>query len=192
MPKLKMPREFYIPKDAVLVDAQGTDAAVYNYEKNGNLFAVGFHGKADKPDFHFYYKTEAQRAEAIQNFIDGRKAQAKYMAERKAERSKPHTLKLGDILYTSWGYDQTNVDFYQVVEVVGANSVKIQKVAQALSSEKESGGPADYVVAVPGKFLGDPMLKRVSAGNYITMTSYSSASLWNGKPKYQTGFGWGH
>ena len=28
-------------------------------------------------------------------------------------------LKVGDVLRSSWGYDQTNVDYYEVVELVG-------------------------------------------------------------------------
>jgi len=36
--------------------------------------------------------------------------------------------KVGDILHHSWGYDQTNCDFYQVVEVSKA-SVALRKIA---------------------------------------------------------------
>ncbi len=189
-----MPREFYIPKNAVLQDAKGTDAAVYFYETAGALYAIFFHGKAAKPDQHYRYKTEERRAESLAQFIAGRQSRSEYKAKMAAERKAPHTLKLGDILSSSWGYDQTNVDFYQVVEVVGANSVKIQKVAQAIAQEDNTpcGPSAEYVVAVPGRFLGEPMLKRVSAGNYIRVSSYNGASLWSGKAKYQTALGWGH
>ena len=146
MRKLKMPREFYIPKGAVLQDAQGTDAAVYFYEMAGVLYGIAFHGKADKPDFHFRFKSVEQRQAKLEEFIASRKSWAGYKAKRKEERKAPHTLKLGDLLSSSWGYDQTNVDFYQVVEVVGPNSVKIQKVSQAVSSEKEGGPSAEYVL----------------------------------------------
>jgi hypothetical protein len=53
----------------------------------------------------------AQRAEYIAGFIAGRKQAAEAKAKRQAERKAPHTLKVGDILVSSWGYDQTNIDY---------------------------------------------------------------------------------
>ena len=65
----------------------------------------------------------------------------------------PHDLKVGDILYSSWGYDQTNIDFYQVT-AVGVHSVKIREIEQ-----KVVGGStgSDLVTAEPGKFKGPEM-----------------------------------
>jgi hypothetical protein len=39
--------------------------------------------------------------------------------------------KLGDILYSSWGYDQTNIDFYKVVKV-SEFSVWIQELGKKI------------------------------------------------------------
>lgn len=45
------------------------------------------------------------------------------LAERKAERkqrvSDSVNIEPGTIFYSSWGYDQTNVNFFQVTEVKG-------------------------------------------------------------------------
>ena len=38
-------------------------------------------------------------------------------------------MKKGDILVSSWGYEQTNIDFYKVVGVT-PKSVKIVKLGQ--------------------------------------------------------------
>lgn len=35
---------------------------------------------------------------------------------------------VGDIFYASWGYEQTNADFFQVVELVGKASVRVREV----------------------------------------------------------------
>lgn len=192
MTKYFMSREFYIPEGAVLMDAQGTDAAVYVYELAGAPYSVAFHGTAAKPDYNYRHKSVEQRTDFIARFIAARKSHAEYIAKKRQERKAPHTLKLGAILSSSWGYDQTNVDFYEVVAVVGNNSVKIQKIGQALAEEQKGGPSAEYVVPVPGSYKGEPMLKRVSAGNYIRLNSYSGASVWSGNPKYQTAWGWGH
>ena len=33
------------------------------------------------------------------------------------EETKNETVKVNDIFYASWGYDQTNINFYKVVEI---------------------------------------------------------------------------
>jgi hypothetical protein len=43
--------------------------------------------------------------------------------------------KVGDILYSSWGYDQTNIEFFKVVKV-SEFSVWIQQVRAKISGKK--------------------------------------------------------
>lgn len=100
-------------------------------------------------------------------------------------------VKVGMVFYTSWGYDQTNVDFYQVVEV----TPKGVKVRQVGSRSVGTEGSCDYVV--PGKgFIGEPMFKRLRKDHNgkpaFRVASYASAYLWDGSMKYQTAAGWGH
>ena len=122
--------------------------------------------------------------------------EAKFPKDSSLHQAMPNPVDLGiqvgDIFYSSWGYDQTNVDFYQVVGLTGA-SVKVRQIAQRTVRSGGAGG--DSVVAVPDHFVGEVMTKRIQ--NYsdvptFTLNSYSSAYLWDGTPKYQTGFGFGH
>lgn len=112
---------------------------------------------------------------------------AKRDAERKADRAKPHPLKVGDILYSSWGYDQTNIDFYQVTRVVGAHTVELRKIAG-----KDAGGGNGYdrgnCVASPGQFIGEPFQKRANHEGTIAIASYANAYLWDGKPRYWSSY----
>ena len=50
-------------------------------------------------------------------FLYNIEAIEKSKADRREQRklTKDHDVKVGDIYYTSWGYDQTNIDFYEVV-----------------------------------------------------------------------------
>ena len=41
--------------------------------------------------------------------------------------------RVGDIFYTSWGYDQTNIEFFQVVKV-SPSSVWVQETGQIVES----------------------------------------------------------
>ena len=78
------PRDFYIPKDAKPLDCPDTDAVVYVYEnakRVGSPYgAVAFHGKANKPDWHYTFKTEERRTAYIAEYLAGRKASPKKSA----------------------------------------------------------------------------------------------------------------
>ena len=103
--------------------------------------------------------------------------------------------KVGDILVSSWGYDQTNIDFYQVVGVTKA-SVKIREILK-----KRVGGSQtqDMMAPEPGQFdpQGKTLTKRFKPhysgkGYTVKIESYSWASLWDGVPRGETAFGYGH
>lgn len=38
-------------------------------------------------------------------------------------------VKVGDIFSASWGYDQTNLNFFQVVKICGKESVRVREVS---------------------------------------------------------------
>jgi len=99
-----------------------------------------------------------------------------------------HTFKEGDILVTSWGYDQTNVDFYQVTNVIG-KAVEIREIG--LKVVGGQGGPQEDVMPLPNQFIGPPK-RKIPTGECLRLNTYSSACPWDGKPESQTGGGWGH
>ena len=195
--RFKQDRTFYRPnpehnQNIHLIqfeDIPGSE--VYTYEnRNGKLAGIAFAGRRQKPDWHFSFFNEQQRQDRIESWAKCQRDQAAYKAKHKIERSKPHTLTMGDILYTSWGYDQTNVDFYQVVELIGKCTVIIREIAQKTMAGH--GGPSESVVAVKDSFTGGPMTKRANSTNRVRIASYCSAGLWDGQPKHQTGWGYGH
>lgn len=103
----------------------------------------------------------------------------------------------GDFFYSSWGYDQTNVDFYRVLEVTkSGKSVKVQH----WTSKNVGSGMHDSVVPGDGpvtdhKGVAAPVetkrLKDVGRAAFH-INSYSNGYHWDGTPKHQTGFGGGH
>lgn len=190
---MRFTRDFYKPSQwSARVVGKKVPYEIYLYEMAGAPYACGFGGKRSKPDFHYRFRSEEARAEHVDEYIRNAEAHAKIRAEEKAKRTAfEHTLKVGDILYSSWGYDQTNIDFYQVTAVVGKKSVKIRRIGSR-TDHSERG--ADYVVAAKDAFIEseDEMLKRVGQGNVITIESYANAYPWSGEPKYETASGWGH
>jgi len=72
-----------------------------------------------------------------------------------------HNFKVGDIIYNSWGWEQTNIDFYQVVDAK-PKTIKIAPINGKFRENQPHGnGMSAYVVPVPNKFCGDPIAKRV-------------------------------
>jgi len=132
-----------------------------------------------------YYTSESYRDKVVDDWVASYERKAKAKAERaEAAKNFQHGIKVGDIFYASWGYDQTNVDFYQVLRVIGKATVEVQKVQSKTVREDMT---ANYVEAVPNRFVrgSRPMKKRVSPRGTIKM-DHTYASKWDEKPKYET------
>lgn len=82
-------------------------------------------------------------------------------------------VQVGDIFYDSWGYDQTNIDFYEVVALVGKSSVKVQQLNQ---DTRETGFMCGPTTPICGSYQGQPELKRLIE--------------YNGQPTWKSQFGW--
>jgi hypothetical protein len=111
----------------------------------------------------------------------------------KEELAPTPTAQVGNILYTSGGYEQTNVSFYEVVAVSGATAT-IRKLSKRTIADHRY---EIEVVPVPGSFVGVPMKKRIQksrgfGGNYKLKVGDHSAWLWDGKPQRETAAGYGH
>jgi hypothetical protein len=129
---------------------------------DGQCTAMAFAGKAIKPAWNYRFRTDAQRDAHIAQWAAGHQVQAERMAERAAARKAPHTLKVGDVLHSQWGYEQTNNDYYQVTALIGARMVEIREIG---NDYRERGGFAAMAGTsrpMPGKFIGEPMRKVVN------------------------------
>lgn len=85
-----------------------------------------------KPYTNYWFRSPSDRQAYIDSEVENFNSYQKYMAERRARAKATLTnasVKVGDIYYTSWGYDQTNVEFYEVVKLVGKCSVILREIA---------------------------------------------------------------
>lgn len=95
------------------------------------------------------------------------------------------TFKTGDILVSSWGYEQTNVTFYQVVGFT-EKSIKLRCLAKDVDFNSDVDG---YAKPIANQFNGESFTRRLKAGrDVIRISSYSCAQLWNGKPQQFTSY----
>jgi len=111
--------------------------------------------------------------------------------------------QVGDVLVSSWGYDQTNIDFYRVVSLTASGkSVRIVPVAQRVHSYSKG---CEHVVPGEGvqRVRGDrgpttSLIRWYGHGDRLAwcvgvpMGYKSTAHLWGGQPVFQTAAGWGH
>lgn len=59
------------------------------------------------------------------------------------------SLSVGQVLYSSWGYDQTNIDFYEVVK--GAEEGKFAVIRQLKQSTTETGFMSGHTSPATGE-----------------------------------------
>jgi len=190
-------RDSYLPpqaKGTPPLTPEGTELAIYSYEDaSGRPYALAFNGKANKPVWHHRFTSETQRQAYINKTVESFRKSQDAKLQRKQERTEyVHDMKVGDILYSSWGYDQTNIDFYQVTRVIG----KVVEIRELDKTFSEGSRSEDMVMPVPNRFVGPPM-KKLPKGGYqgratVKLNSYSNAYPWDGKPKYQTNPAFGH
>ncbi|MBE3118071.1 MAG: hypothetical protein IMZ50_04845 [Candidatus Atribacteria bacterium] len=153
---------------------------IYNANrKPGNRFP--------KPFLNFTFPTWEQAEERIKTLLDARVGWELAKTARKQERAEyVHDYKPGDILYASWGYDQTNIDFYQVVAVPSSKSITVREIGGKWTDKETGNSMAAYVLPVPDSFKGAAQTKRVAPGGSIKFASYKWAYRFDGRELYSS------
>lgn len=127
-----------------------------------------------KPIFNYRFSS----VERMQEWLDkdlGRRLKIKaFSDQRKLDRKKAlevNPFQVGQMLYDSWGYDQTNIDFYQVIEVKN-KSVVIQRIKGKMIPSEGYCSMSGLTAPVANSFYGEPIRKNVNAWVSETSTRY--------------------
>ena len=200
---MRMPphtRASYIRKGAQKFADLNSSAVVYASEDERGCYLVAFHGKAQKPDFNYRYpnsdKGRARReARAQEHFLQWQGIERR-KSERQAERRAwVHDYKPGDVFSTHWGYEQTNREYWQCVEVRGKHLI----VRQIGCEYEETGWcsgqsvPAlDNFISEPSRVLAQPFGFREPTYQHIA-SRMDPVAIIGGKPvfaaKYESSYG---
>lgn len=172
-------------KDFLRVELKGCEAEVYyKHDKNRDVYLVkAFAGRAEKPSFFYRFSTKERAMEYVINWQAGLIERQAKKAERQAEKkSFEHNVQVGDIFYTSWGYDQTNIDFYQVISVKG-QTAEIREIEPILKWD-ENLGDRGYCIPSPSNFKPDskPLKKRIQSNYNGSKPSFKIASYAHAMP----------
>jgi hypothetical protein len=93
-------------------------------------------------------------------------------------------IEVGAIMSESWGYEQTNVDFYCVVQVKG-NFVTLLPMSSEVS-QQEVSFMSNKVKAGEINFLGTEIRKKYDSKNSGFSIKHGWCSLWSGEPETES------
>lgn len=168
-------------------------------EKIGKYRFIMFHNEKNDFNHLIIFKGSSSKQFACRTFNDTANQAStvayyeKMATEELEARQKAQSMKasdkvaIGDILYDSWGYSMTIVDFYQVVGFKGQKTI----VVKGLDTMTVSGdaGWSGTKSAVKDAFTSaNEYSLRLDKYGYFRGTLQgregSSAAIWDGKPKY--------
>lgn len=167
---------------------EGTDLSIWEYQLVGKYYLYYTVGMSAKPE-HLSFSSEHRAAKHYFDLVTANKAYFERQRAEAAEKAQFKTsIVAGDIFYTSWGYDQTNVDFYQVTAIIGSQMVKVREVGKKIV---KSDGYSEEVVPASDHFVGSEKRIRVQMGDRAKIDGHY-ASKWSGGPVHQSGPYGGH
>lgn len=158
---------------------------IIRYIIDGKPVAAIFGARGYRPQMHSRFGTSDYMETTIQKYKDYELEAIASKARRAAEgEERAAGIKAGTIFYSSWGYEQTNIDFYVVLERKG-QFVIVQEVGQ---NREETGFMSGNCTPDVSRKIGEPMRKKISQHATLNMASYSYCSIWDGRPQHYTSY----
>lgn len=136
--------------------------------------------RKEKCLWYYRFNSELEREAHVNKEIESlEKRVAEKITFKESKKNLINPFKVGEIFYNSWGYEQTNIDFYQIVEAA-AKSVKIRPIGK--SNEGECGFMSNYVAPVKDLFIGEPetkILQMLKSGEVYIKSRHGWISKWD-------------
>jgi len=149
-----------------------------NVDSDNPLFAIYidddrfitqyYRRKQRKPYEYFCHSTKKDMDEYVEKCIEREERIAKAKIKEKVEKKAKNdnfikSLKVGDIFHASWGYEQTNVNFYQIVSLK-KSTAEFREIGYETVPGSEGYDCCD-VTATKDAFLKDSEIfkKRISS-----------------------------
>ena len=155
--KNTMTRKFYIP--SLYAPHSEKPGEYESHIASDGFAAMFFVGKQSKPAWHYRFKSrdeaDAKIKKAIADLNDWKVKKAARKEESKNLKDKSIAdIKIGDLFVSAWGYDQTNVDFYQVVAKKG-KTFTIRDITSKSVTDSGMSFMSDFASPVKDSFAKD-------------------------------------
>lgn len=171
------------------VASKDCSAVAYLVDHGPGRFSVKlFVGKRAKPEGYYRFGTAAGREKYVRDFFARIGRNEAFRKDSAAGKRQPHKWEVGAVFRTCWGYDQTNVEFFEVVRIVGPYSVELREVA-GVDVGGGHGGDSSRTVPAYQKYIGAPIVRRAYGKDAIRIDEVRRAWPWDGKP---AAYSWGH
>ena len=152
----------------------------YSDEKKVAMF---FRGKSLKASFYNRFNTIERMHEKINSSIETLRANEQYKIDEKKRKKEiaekygaDHFFKMGDIIVNSWGYEQTNIEYYQVVKIT-KKQIRVERIgSEIVEGSTYSHGMACEVAPIKDKFLFDTENERYR-GYTLTVKPHNEKSV---------------
>ncbi len=178
--------DFGVVTEHLPADKYAPDLLVIRLDDGRELRGIDLRSFRPAPGRRFW--TAAEWNAERERDLERAKVEAKRGRRATAERMKRERRRIeaGDILYSSWGYDMVNIDFYKVRK---RTERMVELVKVGYGSHEHSGFLRGRVTPDPDNEIGEPFRRKVyrfksGDGIYeesVGITSYSSASRWVGR-----------
>ena len=169
-----------IPFDAIEQEYPEADLMVYVF--NESRAFIAFKGRQSKHMTREFFSTAAQMQTRLGQFVQ---RETEREEAKRRRRDTPHGLEVGDVLFSQWGWEQTNVDFFQVVRVPSLKSVVVRQIAKETTPNPET--MTGTTMARPGVFLerSKETLHRASGLHRVNggKVAYGELVKWDGQAK---------
>lgn len=174
----------WFPKGAMAIQHPEGYAVAYVSPwdvRTGSWQVVAYRGSAGKASVNARFSNREKAEEWVGRFFTGVSQSKQLVSERRAESFKGHNFKVGEMVYNSWGYDQTNVDYYQVVKV-SQSFVWLHEIA---GEAKETGFMCGQSKPIKDSFVKGKQIERHKAtGDYIRFKHGSGSKVKEGSTQY--------
>jgi len=152
------------------------------YSPYKTLYNYGFYSYEKALDYA--KKTEKEMMDRIK---DRQERKQKIALENKNVKASDF-YQIGDIIVNSWGYDQTNVDFYQVVAMTN-KTIKIKEICDKMvENSGYDNGMACHTRPIKDAFVqdGDEYKLIVKKGGDLSQVRSYYFSKWDGRDMYKS------
>jgi len=179
-------RERYISNKVLSYFFEDFNGMVYESQTNNRIIVMAFKNKAAKPAFHYSFNSQEQKERHIAKWAADEIKKINHKQERKAEQKKLQenaleSVNVGDVFRSSWGYEQTNIDYYKVIAIKGKSTVTLREIAAEVVY---NGNDTGTKKPIKDSFIGDEFDKRITVHGFragkanvtVSLSSFQSAS----------------
>jgi hypothetical protein len=171
---------------AIVVHMDTSEQRQYSYgvifwgSQNATSHVVWIRTDVEAANFKAFYAAELARRQT--NQADAKLYRDRMRAQYGITKDAHMHYEVGQIVSGSWGYDQTNVEFYKVVERMGnGGRYRVIKMSCELVSGGE--GPMSGRV-IPGHDTGDTLIATTTDHGLKIKSLRCALSPWDGHPQY--------